>query len=81
MKPAKSKSRARKVSATIRDPLIRLRGDFDALVAHMQTPEQQAGIEALFAADGKKLGKIAQAHAKRDQKGRSTDRPVGRPPK
>jgi hypothetical protein len=31
----------------------------------MQTPEQQAGVDALFAADGKKLGELAQAHAKR----------------
>jgi hypothetical protein len=65
MKPTKSKSRARKVSAGRRDPLAKIRGDLDALVAHMQTPEQQAGVEALFAADEMELGKIAQAHARR----------------
>jgi len=65
VKPTKTKSRARKVNAARRDPLAKIREDLDALVARMQTPEQQAGVDALFAADGKKLGELAQAHAKR----------------
>lgn len=51
-----------------RDPLAELRGEFDALVAHMQTPEHQAGVEALFAADGRELSEILKAHAKKRKK-------------
>ena len=64
VKPTKSKSRVRNVNAARRDPLPKIRRDLDALVARMQTPERQAGVDALFAAEGKELGEIARAYAK-----------------
>jgi chromosome segregation ATPase len=47
-----------------RDPLAKLRKDFDALVARMQTPEHKAAVDALFTATAAEIGASAQAHAR-----------------
>ncbi len=38
-----------------------LTGEFDALLARMQTPKARAGMRAAFAASGKQLGQAAVA--------------------
>jgi transcriptional regulator with XRE-family HTH domain len=50
-----------------KDPLGKLRVDFDALVAKMQTPQAEAAYDRFFAASGKELGAIAHSHAKAAQ--------------
>ena len=42
-----------------------LSGEFDALLARMQTPKARAGMKAAFAASPKQLGKAAAAAARR----------------
>ena len=59
--PARRGSSRKKTPSS--DPLAELREDFEALVAKMQTPESHAAVRALFAATGKELGAVAQAHA------------------
>lgn len=47
------------------DPLETLRGEFDALVARMQTPEATAAGRVLFEASPRRLGRAARAAAAR----------------
>lgn len=47
------------------DPLAALRSRFDARFAQMQTPQAEAGINALFEATSKELGQAAVKRAKR----------------
>jgi hypothetical protein len=42
-----------------------LNGEFDAMLARMQTPKARAGMKAAFAASPKELGKAAVAAARR----------------
>jgi PHD/YefM family antitoxin component YafN of YafNO toxin-antitoxin module len=42
-----------------------LSGQFDALLARMQTPKARAGMKAAFAASPKQLGRAAVAAARR----------------
>jgi len=42
-----------------------LSGQFDALLARMQTPKARAGVKAAFAASPKQLGRAAVAAARR----------------
>ena len=42
-----------------------LSGQFDALLARMQTPKARAGMKAVFAASPKQLGRAAVAAARR----------------
>ena len=42
-----------------------LNGEFDALLARMQTPKARAGMKAAFAASPKQLGKAAVAAARK----------------
>jgi len=44
------------------DPLVKLRKDFDALVARMQTPEHKAAVDRLFTATAEEIVAAAQAH-------------------
>lgn len=48
-----------------KDPLAELEGEFDALVARMQTPKGRAAGRALFDATPEQLGKAAVAYARR----------------
>lgn len=43
----------------IPDPLAQLRGEFDELVAAMQTPESREAVDTLFRATTKQLGRAA----------------------
>lgn len=47
------------------EPLAALRADFDRRVARMQTPKADAGVQALFSATPKELGRAAVKAAKR----------------
>jgi len=73
-KSKKPRPHSKKGSAGKHDPLEPLRPEFDALVAAMQTAQFMRAADALFAADGKELGAIAQAHARTTagQKGDTT---------
>ena len=42
-----------------------LNGEFDALLARMQTPKVRAGMKAAFAASPKELGKASVKHARK----------------
>ena len=46
-------------------PLDSLTGEFDAMLARMQTPRAKAALRAAFAASGKELGKAAVAAARK----------------
>jgi antitoxin Phd len=53
--------------ANVKNKLNTLRGEFDALLAEMQTPRARAGIEAAFKASPEELGRVAlEAMTKRD---------------
>ena len=52
-----------------RNPLAELEGEFDALVARMQTPKARAAGRALFDATPERLGKAATARARRRKRG------------
>lgn len=61
--------------AAIPDPLEELRGDFDALVEKMQTPQSKQAVEGLFQASPKELGRVAVKVARRaTRRGRSARR-------
>ncbi len=47
------------------DPLAQLRGEFDELVAAMQTPKARKAVDTLFQATSKKLGRAAVKGAAR----------------
>ena len=47
------------------DPLAQLRGEFDELVATMQTPKARKAVDALFRATPKRLGRAAVKGAAR----------------
>lgn len=47
------------MTRAIPDPLESLRGDFEAQLARMQTPEHQSAVNALFAASPEELGAAA----------------------
>lgn len=58
----------------IPDPLKQLQGEFDAMLARMQTPRSKAGGRALFAATPERLGSAAvtgRAPAKHRHAGRA----------
>jgi antitoxin Phd len=46
-------------------PLDTLTGEFDAMLARMQTPRAKGSLRAAFAASGKELGKAAVAAARK----------------
>lgn len=46
-------------------PLDSLTGEFDAMLARMQTPRAKGALRAAFAASGKELGKAAVAAARK----------------
>jgi prevent-host-death family protein len=48
-----------------RDPLVSLRGEFDALVDRMQTPSAKTAGRALFEASPARLGRAAVAGARK----------------
>lgn len=48
-----------------KDPLAALRADFDRRIAQMQTPAAKAGVNALFAATPKELGRAAVKGARK----------------
>jgi len=73
---ASSKTSGKRAKAAVGAPLAKLRAEFDALVARMQTPKAKAGVKRLFAASGKELGAIAQAHAKTGSAPKLADRSV-----
>ncbi|MBS0439304.1 MAG: AbrB/MazE/SpoVT family DNA-binding domain-containing protein [Proteobacteria bacterium] len=56
-----SKIPGKRKKTTASDPLSKLRSDYDALVARMQTPQANAAFDRLFAASGTKLGATAKA--------------------
>lgn len=61
--------------AAVPDPLEELRGDFDALVARMQTPESERAVRNLFQTRGSELGRVAVKGARRSVgRGRSARR-------
>lgn len=61
--------------AAVPDPLEELRGDFDALVERMQTPESRQAVRNLFQASGNELGRVAAKVARRSVgRGRSARR-------
>jgi prevent-host-death family protein len=47
------------------DPLEQLRGEFDELVAEMQTPKARKAVDTLFRATTKQLGRAAVKGASR----------------
>jgi prevent-host-death family protein len=47
------------------DPLAQLRGEFDELVAAMQTPKARKAVDTLFRATSKQLGRAAVKGATR----------------
>lgn len=53
-----------KPRGTAADPLAGLRGEWDALVARMRTPEAKTAGDALFRATGEELGALAEKHAR-----------------
>jgi antitoxin (DNA-binding transcriptional repressor) of toxin-antitoxin stability system len=60
--PSTSSMRSR---MRLRTTLDSLSGQFDALLARMQTPKARAGMKAAFAASPKQLGRAAVAAARR----------------
>jgi prevent-host-death family protein len=48
-----------------KNPLSELEGEFESLVAKMQTPRAQAAGRALFDATPERLGRVAVARARR----------------
>lgn len=55
--------------AKIPDPLEALRGEFDALVDRMQTPQARKAVDALFSATPGQLGDAAVKDARRRRRG------------
>jgi antitoxin Phd len=55
--------------AKIPDPLESLRGEFDALVDRMQTPQARKAVDALFSATPEQLGDAAVKEARRRRRG------------
>jgi antitoxin Phd len=53
------------LSRVHRDKLDTLTGEFDALLARMQTPAARAGMKAAFNASPKQLGRAAVAAARK----------------
>jgi len=51
--------------AALPDPIAALRGEFDALVAQMQTPKAKKAARGLFRATPAALGQAAMSAAKR----------------
>ena len=49
------------------DPLASLQAGFDRLVASMQTPQAQAGVDALFSSTPEQLGAAAVRAAGKDK--------------
>ena len=52
-----------------KNPLAELEGEFDVLIARMQTPKGRAAGRALFDASPERLGKAALARASRRKRG------------
>ena len=62
------------LSHTTQTRLDILNGEFDALLARMQTAKARAGMKAAFAASPKQLGKAAVEAARKRARSNTTDR-------
>ena len=62
------------LSGATQSRLDTLNGEFDALLARMQTAKARAGMKAAFAASPKQLGKAAVEAARKRARSNNTDR-------
>ena len=62
------------LSHTTQTRLDTLNGEFDALLARMQTAKARAGMKSAFAASPKQLGKAAVEAARKRARSNTTDR-------